>query len=284
MSNIALHPSPDTGESILVYAKNCTDEDRNRGFICPSCGAGLKLRGGGQISRHFYGRHFPNCNIARFCRTTLIIKNGFCVNLLDICNHRDQPFEEHGAGPSSGPTPGPEPPPRTGPESDPEEEKKEIIYTPKALNTAKALQTCLWHCPLNLSINLDGSVRIGDILIRRDNLLTCRKNGIDREIRLALVRRVNPTTLPDSIRKPGYIVFRDAFSISDEDAIYFLVRLEEVSQHQHFFDLIAGPQGVRDPHRYIALLGKWKRLGNCKYNAYYSEINSRCYYFTNRRD
>lgn len=284
MSFLALFLPINGGDPVLVSAKNLSDGDREHTYLCPSCRTELRLRGGEHVKLHFFGQHMLGCNIAHYQKTTLVFKSGYVVNLEAICEFVDPPYTPDEDGPSPGLGPGPKPGPGTGPRSGPEDEQKSIIYSPKALNTAKALIIDLWHCPLNQSTNLDGSVQVCDVLMRRDNLVACRNNGIDGEIRLVLVRRVNPTTLPGSLRKPGYIVFRDAFSSSDEEAFYFLVRLKEHSQHQHFFDLVAGPEGVRDPHRYIALLGKWKRVENCPYHAYYSEINTHCYYFTNRRD
>lgn len=282
MSKIALYPSPSTGEITLAHAKNCCREDFALAFMCPSCGATLRLRGGGQISQHFYGRHFPDCDIAQFQRDTLVIQNGVAVNLEAICSHEDQPYNPKGAGPAPGP--GPSPGPGPGPKPKPSEiEKKNIAYAAKSLGNAKALKNHLWRMPLNLAINLSGTLTVGDLVLRGDNLVALRRKGIDGEFRLVIAHRIPPEKVPPSIRKEGYIVFRDALSASDEDAFYFLVRLNEPTQHEHFFDLVAGPLWIRDPHKYIVLLGKWERLPNCSYNAYFATINSDCYFFTNNK-
>lgn len=284
MSYFAFYKTADTGEYILVYAKNCTDNDRELDFFCPSCGAILRLRGGEQIKLHFYGKHEAACNISHFQSETLVMKNGFTANLDAICARIDLPFEPKAPGPEpgeSGQEPGQEPGQKLGQKLKPAViEKQNIVYTAKVLSTAKALKNNIYYLPLNFPLSLDGLTKVGHVIIRHDNLALCRKNGIDGEIRLVIVQRIPLEKVPPSIRKAGYIVFRDALSSSDEDAFYFLVRMTDPSQHEHLLNLVAGPQDVRDKHKYIVLLGRWKKLPDCSYNAYYSDINSSCYYFT----
>lgn len=280
MASIALYYPPGGGPPILVYSKNCTADDRKLDFACPSCLAPLKLRGGKKIKLHFFGTHNPNCDIAKFQLETLIVKNGVAVHLEAICHHPDRPYNPEGSRPGPASGTGPQPGPEPGPEPK-EIEKKNIVYTAKVLTSAKALKNNIWHLPLHFPLSLDGALKVGDVIVRHDNLASCRKKGIDGEIRFLLAHRIPLEKVPPAIRKEGYIYFRDALSSSDDEAFYLLVCMAEPTQHEHLLNLVAGPLGVRDPHKYIALLGQWERLPNCPYNAYCAAINSDCYFFTN---
>lgn len=277
MSKYAILYDPATGKESHICARSCTDKDRSQIFLCPSCRTRLWLRYSPKGHPHFYGDHSRDCSIGTFsARHTIVVPDGFLAPLEAIISSKDRPFETERATHSGAPTA------PTHEETD-DDDLPSVMRGPKTLRSARDLHRQLWSLPLDTPLSIDGSLTVGDLIIREDSFVACRDAGFDDEIRLAKVRRVNPSTLAPALKKSGYLVFRDAHSRSDADAIFFLVKLRERTQHKRFFELVAGADGVRSKSKHLVLLGKWHRMLAPSVRAYYAEINSRCYHFINEK-
>ena len=273
MSKYAILYDPATGVESHICARSCSDKDRGQIFLCPSCRTRLWLRYSPKGRLHFYGDHSRDCSIGTFsARHTIVVPSGFLAPLEAIILSKDRPFETARATTLNGP-------PTPTREEEDDNTLPAVVRGPKTLRSAKEIYQQLWSLPLDTPLSIDGSLAVGDLIIREENFVACRDAGFDGEIRLAKVRRVNPSTLAPALKKNGCLVFRDAHSRSDADAIFFLVKLRERTQHKHFYELVAGPDGVRSKHKHLVLLGKWHRMPSCPFHAYYAKINSRCYRF-----
>lgn len=276
MSGHAIYRNLDTGEEKYILARNCSAADYGLPFFCPSCDASMTLRKSRKGNYFFGGTHNEGCDIASVSKgKTIILPTGFQIPIDAILSAEDRPIRPpHPGGPNGGGGGG-----GRGGGNEPEDEYLYFREGPLALRDAGAMLRNLRGLPKDEPINLDGSLTVGDLLIDESNFGFCKLHGIDGKTRLVVVQRINPKNLDPSLPRIGFLVFRDAYSKSDADALYFLVKITEPSQHQHFYDLVAGPPELRSKHRRIALFAKWTRLPNCSLNAYYAEINSRCYHF-----
>ena len=269
----------DDGTLINKFARDCTEADRDQDFYCPICGNPVYLRLGPMRRNHFFGDHL-NGEECKLPKNVKVTPEGYVFNLAAMLDYKDRPITPgptKGPGGENGGFGGGEP---GGDGSN--EEDVTYISGMIHLNRIVPLYTRLCNLGENDVIDVDNDLTVSDFVINEKTIFSCRKEGINKQIRLVTARRFRPNNLPDAPRKPGYVLLRDAFTRDDKDAIYFLVRLAEPSQDKKFHDLLFGSEAdgvVKCPKKHIILLATWTRVANKNYQVYEAVINSRCYAF-----
>lgn len=258
---------PSTGKFTAVSADRCTDADRGKPYVCPSCGGHAWLC----KKKFFYfsGKHRSGCHIGD--GGVILLPTMYHIDPHAVLSAVDCPIQDHP------PTGTASPPPQI--EFNLADYNPRLVRGPKTLRSAREYYNAFWSLPLDSPIHNDGKSTLGNLLVNSDTFEACRQSGIDGQIRLVKVRKTKWRSLPPALQVDGYLIFRDAYSKSGEDAMYFLVQLPEKTQHNYFFQLLTGKIGRRHKCPYLVLLGEWQRLPDCPCHAYFAQINSRCYHF-----
>lgn len=261
----------------LVLAKDLKDEDRNKEFICPCCANPMFLRICDKKEKHFAGFHSENCFIANEQYRISVAANDYILGLDAILKHKDTPIkgEEHSdaavaANPIAAKTK--------------EAEKPFELFRSgsKILRSVTSIYNYIKSISLGDLIDIESGLTVSDFILDERTIYKCRKNGFDDEVRLVVATRTAPSRLTNPPRKDGYILLRDAFSRNDNEAIYFLVKLNEASQFKKFKELLFGTVNhpeKKSSKKHIVLLANWKRISDTAYHVYYADLNAKSYAF-----
>lgn len=267
------------GERTVVFSRDLSAADQGLRYTCISCGANLHLRGfAGEKRPHFFGEHFPNCNIGSFTKkNTLIIKEGVVVDLCWFTDFIDAPLGTPVEPPILPPHPGDHLP------HDEDEDQDFVIL--RGFNTprsAKGLYDAIWELPAGTPVNASGTIKVEDIAIHPESYgLFGRDDYDDGLVRVVKCLRVNTANIHPSVKKKGYIVLR-LEGTSYDSPIFLRVKLAERSHHQKFLTEVAGSPEERNKNRFIVVVGRFRVVADALYAILEVVGNSKCVDFVSR--
>ena len=267
------------GRVDIVQAKDCSEADRFKPYFCPECGCSMFLRMGDIKEKHFSGNHVDDCDIGTGHYKTSVTTTGYVLSIEALLKHKDKPVsladEEvitRGDGHNNL---------KAKPKN---EEDIFTVFVPSTryLNNIKSIYRYIAKLPLDCVIDVDSGLSCRDFLVNGNTIFSCRRDGFEKEVRLVVASRISPSALVNAPKMQGYLLLRDAYSRDNNEAIYFLVKIDEPSQYEKFRRLLFGTKenpALKSPSKHILLLANWRRMSGTKYHVYYADINAKSYAF-----
>lgn len=272
-------------------------------LFCPGCGAKANFRhgvrkeqtdqrhdatekrteGSNKKNHGWSKEHAPNCVIAKGTRIVRIYSNEY-VDIDGMVAYRDEDRQ----GPTEG---GQEPPCEPGEGKEPAEvlpddgDERFDPYAERRITNVKQLFEALSNRRTDEAVDVGESVTVGEFVMDRRTASSFRKK-FRGGVKMVVTKRFLPGKVSESLKPPrGWVILRDAFTVEDENALYFLVRMENEERNREFQTKVFGNKEEgreKDPHKNIVLLANWQReTGVKKYRLYRGEINSRSAGFIN---
>ena len=272
-------------------------------LFCPGCGAEAHFRHGAREEQadqrhdatektrkesnkknHGYSdEHAPDCIIAKGTRIVRVYSDEY-VDIDGMVAYRDKDRQ----GPTEG---GQEPPCEPGEGKEPEKvilddgDERFDPHAERRITNVKQLFEALSNRRTDEAVDVGESITVGEFMMDRRTASGLREN-FRGGVKMVVTKRFLPGKVSESLKPPkGWVVLRDAFTVKDENALYFLVKMENEERNREFQTKVFGNKEEgkeKDPHKNIVLLANWQRETRVKkYRLYRGEINSRLVGFIN---